>query len=171
MPFTTKEFPDQSFNTIDEWDDAKRRRKSDEESITERAEGVTRVTATLIPAPRRLLEEKIAGLEKKILELDCRVETMSPDFEPETGENKENIPIGTVLRGESKGQRYTLEVLDEGYLCSDGSIYQSLSGAALGVSGNRRSGWRFWKNVEDRSIGDMTGRFDTGATANPFELP
>ncbi len=164
MPSTTIEFPSQLFDTIV---NAKKRREPIKKSIAEPSESVTRVTATLIPAPKELLERKIVGLERRISEL----ETMSLNSEPIAVENKEKIPIGTVLRGESKGSRYTLEVLDEGYLCNDGNIYQSLSGAALGVSGNRRSGWRFWKNVEDKSIGEMVGRFSADDTTNPFELP
>lgn len=171
MPFTVKEFPGQLFKSVDEWEDAKKRRQKVEDPMTERPDNITRVTATVIPASKELLEKKLAGLERKILELTSKVEAISSNPEPIAEDNKENIPIGTVLKGESGGQKYTLEVLDEGYLCSDGNIYQSLSGAALGVSGNRRSGWRFWKNVKDKSIGEMVGRFSADNTTNPFELP
>jgi hypothetical protein len=58
--------------------------------------------------------------------------------------------------------------MEEDYLCSDGNIYQSLSGAALGVSGNRRSGWKFWKDIEGNAIGELTGRFKGESRTNPF---
>jgi len=162
MPFTNPEYPGQIFTTIDEFMEARTKRTEVETSIANRAEEITKVTATIIPAPRDLLESKVAALEKKLRDLESKVVA-------EPTENKEGLKIGTTLRGESRGQEYTLEALDEGYLCSDGNIYDSLSGAALGVSGNRRSGWKFWRDVAGTPIGEVTGRFQKNAASNPFD--
>lgn len=157
MPFTTKEFPGQLFRTVKEYEDAKSRRQEAESSLVERSRAVTQVKATILPAPRELLERRIAELEQQISKLTAEIGRLSEPMKKRI--NREGISIGTVLQGESQGRKYTLEVLDDSYLCSNGDIYQSLSGAALGVSGNRRSGWKFWKNIEGRPIGELTGRF------------
>lgn len=162
MPFTNPSFPGQIFDTIEEYEEARRKRVEVESSIAERAEEITKVTATVIPASKGLLEQKVSALEKKIENLERKI-TPAPTT------NKEGLKIGTTLRGESRGKEYTLEVLDEGYLCSDGIIYDSLSGAALGVSENRRSGWKFWKDVAGTPIGEVTGRFKRNASNNPFD--
>jgi hypothetical protein len=117
----------------------------------------TRVTATVIPAPKQLVERRVAVIEAKVETLIDKVNAMQIPGPP--AENKEGLQVGTALRGESKGSRFTLEVLEDGYLCSNGDIYPSLSAAALGVSGNRRSGWVFWKDIHGTSIGELTGRF------------
>ena len=162
MPFTNPGFPGQVFNTIEEFDEARRKRTEIENSIAERVEEITKVTATIIPAPKDLLERKVSALEERIQELEQRVRA-------EPSENSENLKIGTTLRGNSGGKEYTLDVLEVGYLCSNGKIYDSLSGAALGVSGNRRSGWKFWKDVAGIPIGEITGRFKKNASNNPFD--
>ncbi len=162
MPFTNPSFPGQIFASVDEFNEARRKRKEVENQITDRSGEVTKVTATIIPAPQDLLERKVAELEKKIQHMEKKVGS-------EPTENKEGLGIGTTLRGESRGTTYTLEALDEGYLCSDGNIYDSLSGAALGVSGNRRSGWKFWRDVAGTPIGEVTGRFNRNVSHNPFD--
>ncbi len=161
MPFTNPSFPGQLFITPEEFEEARRKRAHTEDMLAERGEEVTRVTATVIPAPRELLERRVLELEQQIQKLIARLEG-SPTH------NKEGITIGTILQGESKGQKYTLEALEADYLCSDGNIYQSLSGAALGVSGNRRSGWKFWRDVAGTPIGGVTGRFKRNDTGNPL---
>lgn len=168
MPFTVKEFPGQIFRNINEYTEAKQRRKNVEESIAERSEEITHVTATIIPAPRDLLARTITGLQREVSELSSEVQRLTKSaIKRET--NKEGLSVGTILQGESQGRKYTLEVLDEDYLCSDGSIYQSLSGAALGVSGNRRSGWKFWRDTQGNSAGEITGRFKgDDSHSNPF---
>ena len=171
MPFTVKSFPGQLFRTIEEYEEAKHKRRAVEESIAERSEEGTQVTATIIPAPRELLERKVANLEGKISRLSSTMEkliTNKADPPVEKKRNKEGLKVGIILQGESRGQKYTLEVLEENYLCSDGTIYQSLSGAALGVSGHRRSGWKFWRDIEGTPIGAITGRFKSESHGNPF---
>ena len=171
MPFHVKEFPGQVFRTIDEYVEAKRRRRSVEDSLAERSEEITRVTATIVPAPRGILERNITDLQKQISDLSSEVQRLASKKNPTAPKNKinkEGHQVGSILQGESRGKKYTIEVLDESYLCSNGNIYQSLSGAALGVSGNRRSGWKFWKDIGGNPIGKLTGRFESATQANPF---
>jgi hypothetical protein len=162
MPFTNPNFPGQIFNTIDEFLEARKKRAEVEERIAEKVDEITKVTATVMPASKNMLERKVAELERKLEALEGKLCN-------EPSSNKEGLQIGAVLRGESRGKEYTLEVLEEGYLCSDGNIYDSLSGAALGVSGNRRSGWKFWRDVAGTSVGEATGRFKKNGCNNPFD--
>jgi len=166
MPFTVREFPGQLFRDMGQYKEAQRLRQNVEADLADPARiyedepQKARVTATVIPAPQQLVERRVAAMEVKLEELIETVRTLQTPNPP--AENKEGLQVGTTLRGESKGDRYTIEVIEDGYLCSNGEIYQSLSGAALGVSGNRRSGWKFWKDIHGTSIGELTGRFDSG---------
>jgi hypothetical protein len=162
MPFTNPSFPRQEFKTFEEFEEARRLQHETHARIDAKAEEITKVTATIIPAEPKLVERRVVELEKKV---DALMRNVSAG----PTENKEGLMIGTILRGESRGEKYTIETLDEGYLCSDGNIYDSLSGAALGVSGNRRSGWKFWKDVAGIPIGEITGRFKKNASHNPFD--
>lgn len=164
MPFRVREFPGQLFSTMAEYEEAKQRRREVEAELADRAKYYDdepqkmRVTATVMPADPGLVERRVAAIESK---LDALIEEVRALKEPDPpAVNKEGLRVGTTLRGESKGRKFTLEVIEDGYLCSDGNIYQSLSGAALGVSGNRRSGWVFWKDIHGTSIGEITGRFN-----------
>jgi hypothetical protein len=162
MPFTNPSYPGQIFDSVEEFEEARRKRTEVENMLAQRCEEITTVTATIIPASKDLLENKVVALEKRMQELEGKID-------PKPTKNREGLKIGITLRGESQGKEYTLDVLDEGYLCSDGNIYDSLSGAALGVSGNRRSGWKFWKDVAGTPIGELTGRFKRNASSNPFD--
>jgi hypothetical protein len=161
MPFTVREFPGQLFHNMEEYSEARIRRTEVEADLSDRAKAYedepqkARVTATVISAPN-LVEKRVAEIEVKVEDLIERVHALSEPDPP--ARNKEGLQIGTTLCGESKGNRFTLEVIEDGYLCSNGNIYDSLSGAALGVSGNRRSGWVFWKDIHGTSIGEVTGR-------------
>ena len=163
MPFRVREFPGQLFRSMDEYREAQRLRRTVEADLADRAKiydnepQKARITATVIPAQPGLVETRVAAIESRLEELIKEVRTLKEPGPP--SENKEGLRIGTALRGESRGESFTLEVIEDGYLCSNGNIYQSLSGAALGVSGNRRSGWVFWKDIHGTSIGEITGRF------------
>lgn len=164
MPFTVKEFPGQRFDTIEEFEEAKKRRAAIEKSLASRAmepdgEEITRVTATILPAPPRVVETKLVALEGEISRLSKIINQLMEVPRAQ----KRDLELGTVLHGESQGRGFTIEVLENGYLCSDGKIYESLSGAALGVSGNRRSGWKFWKDSAGTPIGVAIGRFSEHA--------
>ncbi len=163
MPFVNRDYPGQIFDTFKEFEEARRKRKEVESTLAEKTEEITSVTATVIPAPKELIERRVVDLEAKMDKL-LRLVSKRPT------RNKEGLQVGLTLRGESRGKEYTLETLEEGYLCSDGTIYDSLSGAALGVSGNRRSGWKFWRDVAGTPVGEVTGRFKKrDATNNPFD--
>lgn len=160
MPFTVKEFPGQRFETIDEYTEARKRRADVESSIEARSkepekEELTRVTATVLSAPPRVVETKLVELESEVTRLSGIINVLLGSSKAE----KRDLEVGVILHGESQGKRFTVEVLENGYLCSDGKIYESLSGAALGVSGNRRSGWKFWKDITGTPIGVAIGRF------------
>ncbi len=163
MSFTNKDFPNRVFNTVKELEDAIEKGKQIEENIAARSdvdEVITRVTATIFPSPQGALERRVILLEQQLA-----------DFQSNLGKskkNKDNLPVGMVLRGESKGQSYTLEILEEGYLCSTGEIEATLSAAAERVSGNRRSGWVFWTDGKGTPIGEITGRFDKRELTDPF---
>jgi len=162
MAFKVKGF-DQEFETIVEYEEAERLREQAEESINEIStrETLIKVTATVIPATKETLEKAITNVEATLSELTQKIDgLLNVNFEKESpGVNKQGLVFGLTLMGESKGKSYTLDIIEEGYLCSDGKIYESLSGAALGVSGNRRSGWKFWRDSDGEEIGKSSGRF------------
>lgn len=159
MPFTNSDFPGQIFRHLGELEEAKRRRTEVEESIAGGGESITEVTATILPAPRDAVERKITTLERRMEDMYATVRTLLERSGQKATHNKEGLKTGTILCGESKGRKFTLEVLEDQYLCSDGQIYPSLSAAAEGVSGNRRSGWKFWRDIEGTPIGEVSGRF------------
>lgn len=171
MAFTVKDFPNQTFKTINEWKNAEQRRNNIEKNINERSDKITHVTATVIPASKKLLERTISSLQKQVSNLAFQVKTLISNKEEALSigkVNKQGLPIGITLYGKSRGRHYTLQVLNQDYLCSDGKIYQSLSGAALGVSDNRRSGWKFWRDDNDNPIGELTKRFKSAGNSNTF---
>lgn len=168
MAFTNPNFPGQKFNTVDELREAERLRKEVELKISTLGDKrVTKVTATIIPAPKFELERMMLLFEQRLARLESREDTSK---EKKDSTNKDSLPIGMTLKGSSKGTLHTLEVLDEGYLCSTGEISATLSAAALEVSGNRRSGWKFWTDDEGTPIGEITGRLKKNErVTDPFE--
>jgi hypothetical protein len=159
MAFTNEDFPDRLFESIDEFERARTEKKA-----TSSFQGG--IVAKIIPASKTILEKTVLDLQTKIDDIFREIQRMQEELSispSKPKENKEGLLVGTALYGESRGRRYTIEVLEEDYLCSDGQVYDSLSGAALGVSGNRRSGWKFWKDIHGTPIGDITGRFDKNA--------
>ena len=154
--FTAKDFPGRKFHTVAEYKEAQRLREKIEFEMRRREqsyEAIQSITAVVVPSDPGALERRFIELEERLRQLE----------EQNSKSTEEDIPVrpetGTVLRGESRGQVFSLEVLEEGFLCSDGEIYPTLSAAALGVSGNRRSGWKFWTNAAGVPIGEVTGRF------------
>lgn len=156
--FTVKEFPGRLFNSWEEYEEARSMRESVESNLQVRQQETNqplKVTARIIPSDPHSLENRVRSLEARVTLLESSQE---PKEEPKETKRPE---LGTVLRGESQGKLFTLEVLQDGFLCSDGMVYQSLSAAAQGVSGNRRSGWKFWKDSRGVPIGEATGRFSS----------
>lgn len=123
-------------------------------------EGVERVDNN--EAKRRLsLEERVEGLEAREANLVNLIdhllatvkelrngEPIVNSVSPQRGEA--NIPNGTVFRGTTKGRTYFLKVRDGKFYVGN-QEYDSLSSAAAGVSGVRRSGWTFWKLKDGRT--------------------
>jgi hypothetical protein len=167
MPFSNPDFPGRVFSTTDELQTAIRESKRIESELVSQAddEEILSVTATIIPAPQQLLEQRILVLERQLLELTEKLEERQ---ERTSTLNKDRLPIGMVLKGDSKGKTHKLEILDNGYLCESGEIAATLSAAAEEVSGNRRSGWAFWTDGQGTPIGEITGRFNKHELRDPF---
>ncbi len=66
-------------------------------------------------------------------------------------ENKAEIPEGTILTGKTKGLSYFMQIKDGAFYVGI-TRYDSLSAAAEGVSGVRRSGWTFWKLPDGKTV-------------------
>lgn len=121
-------------------------------------------------------DEKIEEMQKQILHLTNAFDSISrmvkeirddlrkdkdnelnEVIEKNGKEGKDEIPEGTVLVGTTRGLTYFLQVKDGAFYVGTNK-YDSLSGAALGVSGVRRSGWTFWKLSDGRSVKEVYKR-------------
>lgn len=84
------------------------------------------------------------------------VEEIDKAIEANKSDNK--IPVGTRLKGTTKGTPFWCIVKSDGFYIGI-TRYDSLSAAAQGVSGVRRSGWTFWKfdngQNEGRSVKEV----------------
>lgn len=78
-------------------------------------------------------------------------------IEEKKKENKIEIPEGTVFTGQTKGLSYFLQAKDGGFYVGI-TRYDSLSAAAEGVSGVRRSGWTFWKLPDGKTVKEVFKR-------------
>ena len=75
-------------------------------------------------------------------------------IEEKKKENKIEVPVGTVLTGHTKGLSYFLQTKEGGFYVGI-TRYDSLSAAAEGVSGVRRSGWTFWKLPDGKTVKEV----------------
>jgi len=117
--------------------------------------------------------EKIAALEKRVFCLTNALDSLfaivkdirddasresdnkiSSMIEAKKKENKVEVPEGTVLTGKTSGLSYFLQVRDGGFYVGI-TRYDSLSAAAEGVSGVRRSGWTFWKLPDGKTVKEV----------------
>ncbi|KKN37796.1 hypothetical protein LCGC14_0759970 [marine sediment metagenome] len=115
-------------------------------------------------------EEKIVSLDQRVSFLTSSLDnlfTMVKDLankadtdknkiigaviEKKKKENRVEIPEGTVLTGTTKGLNYFMHIKDGGFYVGI-TRYESLSAAAEGVSGVRRSGWTFWKLPDGKNV-------------------
>lgn len=55
------------------------------------------------------------------------------------------FPSGTEFRATHKGVPYFARVVDGAFQMADGSRHDSLSAAAISITGNSVNGWRFWE--------------------------
>jgi hypothetical protein len=79
-----------------------------------------------------------------------QVEEIDKAIEVNKSDNR--IPVGTRLKGTTKGTPFWCIVKDDGFYVGI-TKYESLSAAAQGVSGVRRSGWTFWKFEDGKNEG------------------
>ena len=117
--------------------------------------------------------EKIVALEKRVFFLTNALDSlfaMVKDIRDDTNresdsqinnvieakkkENKVEVPEGTVLTGKTSGLSYFLQVRNGGFYVGI-TRYDSLSAAAEGVSGVRRSGWTFWKLPDGKTVKEV----------------
>jgi hypothetical protein len=68
--------------------------------------------------------------------------------------SQNKIPEGTVLNGVTRGVPYYLEVKEGGFFVGT-TKYETLSAAAEGVSKVRRSGWKFWRLPDGRTVKEV----------------
>jgi hypothetical protein len=126
--------------------------------------------------PPQTTDEKIAMLEQRIFHMSNgldnlfrMVKELRDDLnkdkdqdivrvvEKNVKENKSEIPEGTVLHGQTKGTNFFLTVKDGGFYVGV-RRFDSLSAAAEGVSGVRRSGWAFWKLPDGKTVKEVYKR-------------
>lgn len=117
-------------------------------SLTNLALGRACVSNTTLLTPETT-EDRISILEKRISELTkviCGIRKKGLHTI-----NKDGLTIGLSLIGISHLGLAILTVKEDGYYIGE-TYYTSLSAAAEGASGVRRSGWTFWKLADGRTI-------------------
>jgi hypothetical protein len=114
--------------------------------------------------------EKIIVLEKRVFHLTNALDSLfamvkdirddankesdskiNSVIEAKKKEKKVEVPEGTVLTGKTKDLSYFLQARDGGFYVGI-TRYDSLSAAAEGVSGVRRSGWTFWRLPDGKTV-------------------
>lgn len=161
MAFTVPEFDEERvFDSMAEFEEAVRERREIEVRLEQGREEVVSVTATLVPEEPSSINSRLSVIESELKNITDLLKSMA------SKKNTEGLDIGSKLFGESKGRLFSLEVRAKDYFCPDTEErYPSLSAAAQGVSGNRRSGWKFWKDETGVPIGETSGRFAANAGA------
>jgi len=121
----------------------------------------------------KTMEEKVVVLESRISDFGNALDSMfamvkelrgninkevdhkiTAVIEENKKENKIEVPEGTILTGITKGLSYFLHAKDGGFYVGI-TRYDSLSAAAEGVSGVRRSGWTFWKLPDGKTVKEI----------------
>ena len=111
------------------------------------------------------IEERLSTIEKWLIELNAAFNMINStrlkdrrtvdkhDKQLTTNDlNKDGIEVGSSFIGESQSTGiFVLTVRGDGYYVGE-TPYASLSAAAEGVSGVRRSGWTFWKLTDGRTL-------------------
>lgn len=107
-----------------------------------------------------LMETRVITMEELITSLFSLKKGNKNAYQPEvmikgTPElNKDGIPINMVFLGTTFGQSFLLTVHKFNYSIGN-KTYETLSAAAEAVSGNRRSGWAFWKGMDGRTVKEL----------------
>ena len=86
--------------------------------------------------------DSLYSIVKEIRE--CTVNQDQIDKQIEVTKDNDEIPVGTVLKGMTRGIPFWCVVKGDGFYVGI-QRYDSLSSAAQAVSGVRRSGWTFWR--------------------------
>lgn len=100
-----------------------------------------------------MLTEIVARMQKAVHLDEKREEEMSAYEDV----NRDGLTIGSNFIGTTKGMTYVLTVQNDAYYIG-ATPYASLSAAAEGVSGVRRSGWTFWKLPDGRTVKEVYRR-------------
>jgi hypothetical protein len=175
--FTTKEFgPNKTFSSLKEYLDELQKLAVEKKTVLEREPGILHVTeedididsglnSVKILAELKPVTDKVEGVEQRIENIEGQMsevlEIMKSmiEYTKKIGENrgdlnKDGVPIGLILHGTTGGKSYRLKVEKEHYIVGENN-FKTLSAAALAVSGNRRSGFVFWKLPDGRSVGEL----------------
>jgi len=100
------------------------------------------------------IEERISNLEKRLYEMEIRFANAKGRT---VSKRVPEIPNNVLFIGNSKGRQYTMVHTEEGFRVGN-RIYGSLSAAAEGVSGVRRSGWTFWCLPDGKTAKEAFGK-------------
>ena len=102
------------------------------------------------------MEDRVETLEQMTRELlkNINIDHNKPKRNVKllTGLNKDGIPIGMPLFGESTKSGISMLTVCKDCYKLNGEQFDSLSAAAEKTSGVRRSGWAFWKTPEGMSV-------------------
>jgi len=94
----------------------------------------------------------VKGLrDKSYKERDIKI---NKTIEQKKSEKKIEIPEGITLHGSTNGLSYFCQVKSDGFYVGE-KRYDSLSAAAAGISGVRRSGWTFWRLSDGRTVKEV----------------
>jgi len=105
------------------------------------------------------IEKHIKELEKRLHQVEKEVRSFIRDKNTLVSESAKvpDVPYDVLFVGHSRGRQYTMIHTKEGFKVGN-RIYPSLSAAAEGVSGVRRSGWTFWCLPDGRTAKEAFGK-------------
>jgi len=106
-----------------------------EERLTALEKGQTQIVLSLDSIHRILKQMRDRSAVRRDFAISQNIEKVKSDMK---------VPEGTILIGETRGVPYYCEAKNGAFYVGI-TRYPTLSAAAQGVSGVRRSGWTFWK--------------------------
>lgn len=120
-------------------------------------------SGTALVVKPKSTDDRIDALENMVatlIDLNSRLVGVKPETKPMNAydnipRNKDGIPIGISLIGQTEYGPRILSVAKDGYFVGE-IQYPSLSSAAEAVSGVvRKSGWVFWKLPNGKSLKEV----------------